>query len=86
MSGRWEARESVAHPTIIRAPTGYMWVVRSHRVRRESDIMLKSAVLEVPEHEFDEDDWDDAEEIESDDLDVDLDDEELEVEDDDEYF
>jgi hypothetical protein len=36
--------------------------------------MLASAVLEVPEHEFDDDDWDDAEEVEADDLEVDLDD------------
>jgi hypothetical protein len=79
-------RESVAHPTIIRAPAGYTWIGRSHRVRRESDIMLESAVLEVPEHEFDDDDWDDAEEVEADDLDVDLDDEDLEVEDDDDDF
>jgi hypothetical protein len=57
----------------------------THRVRKESDIMLASAVLEVPEHEFDDDDWDDAEEIDSDDLEVDLDEEDIELEDDDDY-
>lgn len=37
--------------------------------------MLASAILEVPEHEFDEDDWDDPEELEADELDVELDEE-----------
>jgi len=43
--------------------------------------MLASPLLEAPEREFD-DDWDDAEDLESDELDVDLDEEELEPEDD----
>ncbi len=42
--------------------------------------MLASAVLEAPEHEFD--DWDDAEELETDELDVELDEEDLLPEDD----
>jgi hypothetical protein len=46
---------------------------RPRSLRRESDIMLASAILEVPEHEFDEDDWDDPEELEADELDVELD-------------
>ncbi len=41
--------------------------------------MLASAVLEVPEHEFDDEDWDDAEELESDEIDVELGEEDLEV-------
>ena len=47
--------------------------------------MLASAVLEAPEHEFDDDDWDDAEEMETDDLDVDLDEEGIEPEDDEDF-
>lgn len=53
-------------------------------LRREKDIMLASAVLEVPEHEFDDDDWDD-EELETDELDVELDEEGLEPEDDEDF-
>jgi hypothetical protein len=47
--------------------------------------MLASAMLEVPEHEFDDDDWDDAEELETDELDVELDEEGIEPEDDEEF-
>ena len=36
--------------------------------------MLTSAVLELPEHEFEDDDWDD-EELETDELDVEFDEE-----------
>jgi hypothetical protein len=43
---------------------------------------LAGAALETPEHEFDDEDWDDAEDIEADELDVELD-EEVEREDDD---
>jgi hypothetical protein len=57
---------------------------RSGSLRRESDIMLASAVLEVPEHEFDDDDWDE-EELETDELDVELDEEGLEPEDDEDF-
>jgi len=46
--------------------------------------MLASAVLEVPEHEFDDDDWDD-EELETDELDVELDEEGVEPEDDEDF-
>jgi hypothetical protein len=49
--------------------------------RRESDIMLASATLEVSEHEFDDDGWDDVEELEVDELDVELDEEGIESED-----
>jgi hypothetical protein len=57
---------------------------RSRSLRRENDVMLASAVLEVPEHEFDDDDWDD-EELETDELDVELDEEGVEPEDDDDF-
>jgi hypothetical protein len=40
----------------------------------------------VTEHEFDEEGWDDADELEADDLDIELDDEDLQPEDDDEDF
>jgi hypothetical protein len=52
--------------------------------RRESDIMLTGTVLEVPEHEFDDDDWDD-EELETDELDVELDEEGIEPEHDEDF-
>jgi hypothetical protein len=54
-------------------------------LRKESDIMPAGAILEVPEHEFDEDDWDNAEELEADELDVELDEEASEPEDDDDF-
>ena len=57
---------------------------RSGSLRRESDIMLASAVLEVPEHEFNDDDWDE-EELETDELDVELDEEGVEPEDDEDF-
>jgi hypothetical protein len=47
--------------------------------------MLASPQLEVQEHEFDGEDWDDAEDVDSDELDVELDEEELEPEDDEDY-
>ncbi len=47
--------------------------------------MLAGAMLEVPEHEFDDDDWDDVEELESDELDVELDEEGIEPEDDEDF-
>jgi hypothetical protein len=51
--------------------------------------MHASAILEVSEHEFEDEDWDDAEELDSDDPDVDPDvdpDEEgLEPEDDEDF-
>ncbi|HEX4838435.1 MAG TPA: hypothetical protein VFV03_07935 [Solirubrobacteraceae bacterium] len=47
--------------------------------------MLASTTLEVPEHEFDDDDWDDAEELETDELDVELDEEFIELEDDEDF-
>jgi hypothetical protein len=39
-------------------------------------------MLGVTEHEFDDEAWDDAEDIEADDLDVELDEEDIEPEDD----
>jgi hypothetical protein len=48
-------------------------------------IMLAGAILEVPEHEFDDEDWDDAEELEADELDVELDEEGIEPEDDEDF-
>jgi hypothetical protein len=56
-----------------------------HACAEGSDIMLAGAVLEVPEHEFDDEDWDDAEELEADDLDVELDEEGIEPEDDEDF-
>jgi hypothetical protein len=53
---------------------------RSRLLRREIDIMRASAVLELPEREFDDDDWDE-EEFEVDELDVELDEEGVEPED-----
>ena len=47
--------------------------------------MLASAILEVPEHEFEDDDWDDEEQLETDELDVELDEEGIEPEDDEEF-
>ena len=47
--------------------------------------MFASRALEVPEHEFDDDDWDDAEEFDSDELDVELDEEGIEPEDDEDF-
>jgi len=47
--------------------------------------MLASAILEVPEHEFDDEDWDDADELEADELDVELDEEGIEPEDDEDF-
>jgi hypothetical protein len=58
---------------------------RPRSLRRESDIMLASAMLEAPEHEFDDNDWDDAEELETDDLDVELDEEGIDPEDDEDF-
>jgi hypothetical protein len=58
---------------------------RPRSLRRESDIMLASAILEVPEHEFDDEDWDDADELEADELDVELDEEGIEPEDDEDF-
>jgi hypothetical protein len=57
---------------------------RSRSQRREIDIMLMSAVLETPEREFDDDDWDD-EQFDADDLDVEFDDEGIESEDDEDF-
>lgn len=57
----------------------------SGSLRREIDIMLASAVLEVPEHEFDDEDWDDAEELESDEIEVELGEEDVELEDDEDF-
>jgi hypothetical protein len=57
---------------------------RLSSLRRESDIMLASTVLEVPEHELDDDDWDD-EELETDDLDVGLDEEGFSPEEDEDF-
>jgi hypothetical protein len=47
--------------------------------------MHASAILEVSEHEFDDEDWDDADELDGDELDVDPDEEGLEPEDDDDF-
>jgi hypothetical protein len=58
---------------------------RLRSLRKEADIMLAGAMLEVPEHEFDDDDWDDAEELESDELDVELDDGGIEPEEDEDF-
>ena len=38
------------------------------------------AILEVPEHEFDDDDWDDPEEVDADELEFELDEEGIEPE------
>lgn len=35
--------------------------------------MFASAILEVSEHEFDDDDWDDPEDVDEDELDVEFD-------------
>lgn len=48
--------------------------------------MPATPLLEVPEHEFDDEDWDNVEELDADDLDVDLDEEGIEPEEDDEDF
>jgi hypothetical protein len=48
--------------------------------------MQRSPVLEVPEHEFEDEDWDDVDELDADDLDVELDEEGVEPEEDDEDF
>lgn len=45
--------------------------------------MPTGAALEVPEHEFDDDDWDDPEDVDADELDIELDEEGIEPEDDD---
>lgn len=47
--------------------------------------MPASTQLEAPDREFEGDDWDNAEDLDSDELDVDLDDKELEPEDDDDF-
>jgi hypothetical protein len=47
--------------------------------------MIASAILEVPEHEFDDADWDDAEELETDELDVEFDEEAIEPADDEDF-
>ncbi len=47
--------------------------------------MHASAILEVSEHEFDDEDLDDADELDGDELDVDPDEEGLEPEDDDDF-
>lgn len=47
--------------------------------------MPAGALLEVPEHEFEDEDWDDAEELETDELDVELDEEGIEPEDDESF-
>jgi hypothetical protein len=57
---------------------------RSRLLRREIDIMLASAVLEAPEREFEDEDWDDAE-FDPDDLDDDLDEEGVGLEDDEDF-
>jgi hypothetical protein len=49
---------------------------------KESDMPV-GAVLEVSEQEFDNEDWDDPEDVDADELDVDLDEEGQEPEDDD---
>lgn len=46
--------------------------------------MLASAVLETPEREFDDDDWE-AEELDADELDVEFDEEGIESEDDEDF-
>jgi hypothetical protein len=57
---------------------------RSRLLRREIDIMLASTVLEAPEREFEDEDWDDAE-FDPDDLDDDLDEEGVGLEDDEDF-
>ncbi|HTD58397.1 MAG TPA: hypothetical protein VK672_05835 [Solirubrobacteraceae bacterium] len=67
------------------ARAGYTCETVRHHARRESSFMPAGTILEVPEHEFDDEDWDDADELEADELDVELDEEEIEPEDDDDF-
>jgi hypothetical protein len=68
----------------MRALPGYKWETVNTSRRRESDMPV-GAILEVPEHEFDDDDWDDPEEVDADELDVDLDEENIQPEEDNDF-
>jgi hypothetical protein len=62
------------------------WTVYVKPSHRREPPMQRSATLEVPEHEFDDEDWDTEEDdLDPDEKEVDVEEDDLEVEDDEEH-